>query len=110
MSSQTLQQALDELERSDPRVATARKSLDATIDRIVRQAELEPEIEAAKRQAVLDLIYEKYRSCDQKGLDSMIITAQFRGYQLTEADLTEQLNRCTAEVQAWWLEPCNLHE
>jgi len=104
----TLERHLAELERRDPRVAAARKSLDETIDRIVMRGQIQPDIDAAKRQAVLDLIYEKYASCDQKGLDSMIITAQFRGYQLTEADLMKQLLRCPDEVQAWWLEPCEL--
>lgn len=106
----TLDQALTVLERTNPRVAQARQSLDETIERISEAIKIQPEIDAAKRQAILDLIYEKYRSCDQKGLDSMIITAQFRGYELTEDELFAQLRRCTSEVQTWWLEPCDLSQ
>lgn len=107
---QSLDDALAYLERVDPRVAAAKQRLDDAMASIVTRGRIQPEIDAAKRLAMLDLVHEKYASCDQKGLDSLLITLAFRGYEITEQDLLGQLQRCSPDVQNWWMEPCGCTE
>lgn len=56
------------------------------------------------RGVVLDLLYERYRSCDGPGLDALIQIVQFYGFDLTDGDRMSQLMRCPSAVIEWWLE------
>lgn len=102
-----LAKALDELEAGDPQVKAARQRLEGALASMQRSAELQPEIDAAKREAVLNLLSEKYAAMDQSGLDAMIVVLAFRGYVLTEDDLDVQLRKQPPEVIAWWEGPCD---
>lgn len=102
-----LGQALDELEASDPQVKAARQRLEGALASMQRSAELQPEIDAAKREVVLNLLSEKFAAMDQSGLDAMIEVLTFRGYVLTEDDLNVQLRKQSPDVIAWWEETCD---
>jgi hypothetical protein len=109
MSYQTLSEALRILEDRDPNVRAARIRLDDTIDRLVYQSQMQPEVDKAKREAILGLLEEKYKNRDQEGLDSMIVTAQFRGYDLQDHELEALMMKQDEATIAWWLAPCELH-
>jgi hypothetical protein len=96
------------MELADPKLAAARARIDEAIEAIEARARVQPEIDAAKRAAVLDLLHQAYLAKDQVGLNNLIISATFRGYQLADQDLLAQMTRCPADVVSWWQGPCDL--
>lgn len=90
---------LDRLSQTDERI----KFACLILDKCIEETDDDP---IARHQAVLELVYDRYRSCDQPGLDALLLVAPLYGFKLDASELVAQLERCTEIVVSWWMEPC----